>query len=318
MKFIKFLLLATATVLTLSANAQEVKKTVLGVESFTCSADFSQSDAEMVRNQIISAIRKTGRVIVVDNSSATSDVLNKEAERRKRESAMDANTVKDMSSLNANSLLSVSLDQLAVTKEVYEDYEYVKGSDGKTRKQVKGRYPYLKATITYTVKITDCEKGAVQAQETYSYSDGSYNTLDNKAEYETADAARDGILRHCVSEDAFKLLILNTFKTQGKIIQVDETNGKKAKTVYINLGSENGIEKKQYLEVYKEVDVAGEISKKLIGEVEVQEVMGPSRCLAKVKKGGEDIQQVLNAGGNLPVQTREVKQRGFLGLGGIK
>lgn len=316
MKLSKLIVLAFATMIALSANAQELKKKVLGVEGFSYSSSFSAADVEMVRNQIINSIQSLGRVIVVDRKAAAN--LKSEAENRKQESAMDANSVADMKTLNANSILTANLDQLAISNEVYEETESYKGSDGKYHTRVLGRYPYLKATISYTVKITDCETGTVQAQENFAYSSGGYDKSNHKADYTNAQEAHDGMLRRCVSDDAFKMLILNTFRAQGKILQVDEGDAKKAKKVFISLGSEDGIVKKQYLEVFKELDIAGELSRKMIGEVEVEEVLSGSRCLAKVKKGGEDIMQVLNAGGNLPVQTREVKQRGFLGFGGVK
>ena len=110
-------------------------------------------------------------------------------------------------------------------------------------------------------------------------------------------------------------MILNTFKAQGKVLQVEKGDAKKAKTVYISLGSEDGIAVKQILEVYKEFDLAGEVTTKLIGEVEVVELLGGTRCLAKVKKGGDVIQQTLAAGGNLPVKSRNVTQKFF---GGVK
>lgn len=55
--------------------------------------------------------------------------------------------------------------------------------------------------------------------------------------------------------------------------------------------------------------------KKLIGEVEVLEIIGASRCLAKVKNGGDVILQVMSAGGSLPVQSRDVKAKYW---GGVK
>lgn len=314
MNCIKICTVAIATLLASMVNAQELKKTVLGIESFTYSSSFSPADVETFRNQIINAIKNTGRVIVVDHSSSTNSALNAESERRKSESAMDANTVDDMISLNANSILTAHLDQLSITREVYEDKETVKVGD-RYQTRVKGRYPYIKATLTYTIKITDCASGTVQAQETYTMSDGMYSILKNKADYESADEAHRGIMRKCVNQDQITLLILNTFKAQGRIVQVDEGTPKAAKTVYISLGSEDGIETKQVLEVYKEFDIAGEVSRKLIGEVMIVEVLGASRSLAKVKKGGEEIQQVLSAGGNLPVQSRDVKIKTF---GGIK
>lgn len=315
MKTIKSLLLVFAVMCVSVANAQELKKTVLGVEDFTYSSSFSEADVEMIRNQIVGAIQKTGRVIIADHNSSTEQALHAESERRKQESAMDANTVADMSTLNANSILTVHLDQLTATQKVYVEKESVKGSDGKVREVIKGQYPYYEATISYTIKITDCKNGSVQLQQSFSNSAGRYDTYNHKAEYDNPQAAREAVVRNCVSQDKFTILILNTFKAQGKILQVDEGDAKKAKTVYISLGSEDGVEKKQILEVYKEVDVAGEVSKKLIGEVEVLEIMGASRCLAKVKKGGDLIQQVIAAGGKLPVQTRDVKAKFF---GGVK
>ena len=211
--------------------------------------------------------------------------------------------------------MAVNLDQLSVTKETYEDIEYVKGSDGKLQKKVKGRYPYLKGDFTYTVKITDCEKGMVQAQRTFTISDGGVQGETFQSKYKTPDEVREALVRKCVNDDEFKVLILNTFKPEGKILQINEGTPKKAKTVYVSLGSDDGIEIKQILEVYKEIDIAGEISKRLIGEAEIIEIMGPSRCLIKIKNGGEEVQQVLSSGGVLTVQTRDVKMKFF---GGVK
>lgn len=315
MKLIKSILLVIFVIASVSANAQELKKKVLAVGDFTYSKSFSSEDASLLRNQIVKAVQNTGRVIVVDHNTSTQSELNAESERRKQESAIDANEVADMVSLNSNSILTGNLDQLAVTKETYEDVEYYKNSEGKTLKRVKGTHTYLQGVLTYTVKITDCETGMVQAQQTFSISGGGidYETL--QSIYKNGDELRKGIMSRCVNEDAFKVLILNTFKPEGKILQVNEGTAKKAKTVYASLGSDDGIEIKQILEVYKEIDIAGEISKRLIGEAEIIEILGPSRCLIKLKNGGQEVQQVLSSGGVLIVQTRDVKLK-F--LGGVK
>lgn len=316
MKLIRCLLFVIFAIANVSADAQELKKKVLGIGAFTySSSSFTREDVEIVRNQIIKAVQNTGRVVVVDHNSSTQHELYAEAERRKQESAMDANSVADMVSLNSNSILTVSFDQLSITRETYVDYEYVKGSDGKTQKKIKGKYPYLKGVFTYTVKITDCERGIVQAQQTFSTEDGWVDTETGQSKYSNAEEVREALMRRCVSGDQFKVLILNTFKPQGKILQINEGTTKKAKTVYVSLGSEDGIETKQVLEVFKELDIAGEISKRLIGEVQIIEILGPSRCLVKVKNGGEEIHQVMSSGGVLTVQTRDVKMKFF---GGVK
>jgi hypothetical protein len=316
MRLLKYcLLLAVATIGISSVSAQELKKAVLAVEEFSYSREyFDSNDSEILRNQLISAIRNTQRVIVVDHDSSD-DNLREEAERRKQESAMDANSVADMVTLNSNSILSASLDRLLITKEVHEEYKTQKTSDGKEKKVLVGQYPYIKARLIYTVKITDCETGRVQAQNTYEKTTGGLD-YENKCSYNlNQKAAREYIMAHCVNSDDIKVLIYNTFKAKGKILMVDQGNAKKAKTVYINMGSSDGIQKGQKLEVYQEIDIAGEISKKYIGQVEILEVLGDSRCIAKVKKGGDVIQQVLSAGGSLPVETKDVKLKFF---GGIK
>lgn len=315
MKLIKSLLVVILAIASVSVNAQELKKKVLAVGDFTYSTSFSKDEASIVRNQIIKAVQNTGRVIVVDHSSSTQSELYAEGERRKQESAMDANEVADMVSLNSNSILAVNLDQLSVTKETYEDVEYYKDSEGKTHKRVKGRYPYLKGDFTYTVKITDCEKGMVQAQRTFTISDGGVQGESFQSKYKTTDEVREALVRKCVNDDEFKVLILNTFKPEGKILQAEDGAAKKVKTVYVSLGSDDGVEIKQILEIYKDIDIAGEVSKRLIGEAEIIEILGPSRCLVKIKSGGQEVQQVLSSGGVLTVQTRDVKMKFF---GGVK
>lgn len=309
MKNLFQLLIAIAiVVLPFRTKAEELKKSVLAIERFTYSSSFSEADVEMVRNQIINVIQSTGRVIVADHNSSTDKALASEAARRKQESAMDANEVDDMGTLNANSVLTVHLDQIAVTKEIYEE-----STGYGDKKVVKGRYPYFRGTITYTVKITDCKNGAVQAQQTFSKSSGSFSTYDHTPTYATEKAAHDGVLNGCAGDD-LKIMVMNAFKPEGMILQIDQSDAKKAKTVYVNMGSEDGISKGQTLQVFKEVEIAGEVSRKFIGEIKVEEVMSASRCLAKVSKGGEDILQVLASGGKLPVQARDVKSSFWGGL----
>ena len=110
MNFIKCLLLVVTSMVISCVNAQEIKKTVLGIGKFNYSYPFTSEDAELIRNQIVRVIQSTGRVVVVDHDSSIKSDLRAEAERRKQESAMDANTVADMVSLNSNSILTVDLD----------------------------------------------------------------------------------------------------------------------------------------------------------------------------------------------------------------
>lgn len=290
MRHIKLLLTAIAAIACISTiNAQESRKAVLGIDEVSYSNYFTAVDVEMFRSKLVNAIQKTGRVTVVDYNATTRDAV------------------------EANFVLTASLDQLRITREMYEDKKTEK-VNGKYKTFVKGIYPYLKATVSYTVKIIDCYTGAVQNQETYNISSGSFNSYSHKPDYYTHEAAHKGIMEKSVNPDDIAVLILNTFKVQGRVLQLEKGDAKKARTVYVSLGYDDGVEEKQILEVYKDIDIAGEISHKLIGEIEITEIMGPSRCLAKVRKGGEEILQALSNNENMPVLTRDVSARLFGGV----
>lgn len=267
----------------LSASAQ-ANKPVLTVESFTSSSDDYEL-AQFVRNRVISAIQETGRVNVVDVKDDAQ--LKKEQERRKQESAMsDAGRVGEMKTLNANSILKGSIDLFHIEESRSTD------KNGKVSVTYKG-------TLTYTLSITDATNGTVIGQK--QFTNTSYGSTSSEAAKEVAE----------IKITPIKQFILNTFAVGGKIIAVDQSDKGKAKTVYIDLGSADGVKKGQKMEVYKEVEVAGEKSQKLVGEIQVTEVMSAGRSLCKVGKGGDVILSELEKGANLPVKTKEQKSNFF-------
>lgn len=291
MKRINYLLAVVATVMmVLPSSAQENRKTILGIDNVSYSKYFSQIDEEMFRSQLVSAIQRTGRVVIVDYNATN-------------ENAIDADC-----------MLSASLDRLTVSEEIYEDKETRKMDDGKYKTFIKGRYPYIKATVNYSIKIIDCGSGTIINQQSYTISSGYLNTANHKPDYLSFSAAHKGVMEKCVKPDDIAVLILNTFKVQGMVLQMDNGDARKAKTVYISLGSDDGVEPKQILEVFKEVNIAGEISQRLIGEVEITEILGSSRSLAKVRKGGDEILSCLVSGCRMPVRTRNVSVKLFGGV----
>lgn len=95
------------------------------------------------------------------------------------------------------------------------------------------------------------------------------------------------------------------FKIEGTIVQIEEVKNKKAKTVYIDLGKTKGVLESQKFLVYAEVDIAGEISRKEIGQLNVKEVLSAGRSLCKVTKGGEEIFRLNQEGTKLIVVSRK-------------
>lgn len=304
MKIYKSLMSAIVTMLVSVSNAgaQIDKKTVIRVDDVTYSSPFTEMDAQMIRNKIIVAINNTRRVRVVDNSSSIQNLLYAESERRKRESAMDGNTVADMTTINADSRLSIELKSMQITPKVQKDTKSVIDSDGKPKQVVAREYTYYDAELIYNVTITDCESGKEQGREVFFVEDGGVSFKDGP-EYTSEEDAHNGIIRVTYPDLLINRLILNTFKAHGKILQADEGDAKKAKTVFIDLGSSDGVNESHFFDVYKETNNTRE----LIGEIEVIEILSASRCLAKVKKGGDAIQYVLSTGGNPLVISKDVK-----------
>jgi hypothetical protein len=139
-------------------QAQEVKKSVLSVYAFQYASSFGEADVVTVRNKIIATIQETGRVAVVDNSSLTANALTNEAERRKQETAMnDAGRVADISTLDANFILTGTLGSLTVTRSD------VQTKDGRTLVSYDSK-------INYTLSIINPANGTVVSQKTFDES----------------------------------------------------------------------------------------------------------------------------------------------------
>lgn len=73
-------------------------------------------------------------------------------------------------------------------------------------------------------------------------------------------------------------------------------NGKKAKTVYINLGYDDPIKEGQRFDVMEDGMIDGNYMEDKVGEVRIDKIMGPKISLCKVNKGGEDILRIINEG----------------------
>ncbi len=278
---IKIFLLCLCALASLApaALAQTVTKPVLTVEDFQ--GNVPKSALELLRNRVIAGIQKSGRVEVIDVHNEAA--LKAEQMRRESELAMgDAGRVDEMGSLMSNAILKGSIDNISVRRGEQTDINGVK------------RIVY-RATATYTLSIINAANGTLEKQENFE-SIGSG---------ETEAAAASASLE--ISQKPLERFINNVYKVQGKIEEIEANDGKKAKSVYVNLGSNDGIAKGKKLEVSKEITIAGKKSNKLIGEVTVTEVMGENISLCKVNKGGEEILTEFNKGTTLPVKTKEEK-----------
>jgi hypothetical protein len=158
------------------------------------------------------------------------------------------------------------------------------------------------ATITYTLTIT--EVATKLTKNTKTFKETGLASTDEKA---IMDAAED------VSVNMSRLVDEN-FKVSATIKTLDQIDEKKgiAKTCYVSIGSELGIQKGQIFEVFADVEVAGERISKKIGELKAKEVLSGTLTLCEVKNGGDVIKRNFEAGIPMVIQSRAKKD--FLGV----
>ena len=130
---------------------------------------------------------------------------------------------------------------------------------------------------------------------------GSTGDTPDEAIIKTLDYAK-------ISMDDF---VNEYFKIEGTIVQVESTKKDKAQTVYIDLGTKRGIKKSQKFRVYIEMDIAGELSLKEVGRLNVKEVLSGTRSLCTVSKGGEEIMKATREEKKLIVISRPDTFLGF-------
>ena len=281
------LFLVFALCASVASSAQGVTKQVVNVEGFSYSNDFSQAEAAIVRNNVIQSLQSTKRIIVVDLAQQQS--IQSEAERRKSEAAMnDEHEVADITQLNANYILKGMLN--SVNTEHKSGKNIIGG----------GTYSYYETTLNYTIQLIDPATGATMSSYSYTASG-----RDDNSQQASRSAAVNG------SSANMKKFIEEAFPVKGTIVQVAEGDSKKAKTVYINLGNDQGIQKGQKFVVYVVIDIAGEKSEKEIGTLTAVEVMSASRTLCKVNDGGDVI--ATNLASNVEMTIKSRAKKGLFG-----
>lgn len=261
--------------------AQQVTKQVVNVEDFSNQSGCNANEVEIVRNNVINSLQATKRIIVVDLKQQ--NLVKAEAERRKSEAAMNDNhEVAEITQLNANYIIRGVVNSI----------------DTQTRRsEYKGKVSVSWTTeLKYTIQLIDPSTGATQNSYNYSASATSYDNA--------SDSRRDAVAN---SAKNMKKFIEDAFPVKGTILQVAEGDSKKAKTVYINLGTDQGIQKGQKFVVYAVVDVAGEKSEKEIGTLTAAEVMSATRTLCKVNNGGDVIAANLASNAEMTIKTRATK-----------
>lgn len=277
------------------AQSETGGKETVYIDYFTKSSDVNSSDVETLRNKIIEGITATQRVKVID--VASNEILRTEALRRQETSAMGDVTARkeEMSTLGAGSLIQGHVTSLITTRK--------KDSDGNVS---------YESTVKFTIKVVDASNGTLSATESF----------DNLGIDDTAETSVARCLD--ISNTSINKFVQKYFKVEGTIVQlkdVKEKKGKKmAETVYINLGSANGVKKGQDFIVYEIVNINGTLGEQEIGSIKISQIMSESLSLCKVgKKGGDRILEIMQEcatgdnGAKIVIRTKEVGFWGGLG-----
>lgn len=294
LKIIKKLLLLVAFVaIVCTAGAQEGKKRML-VDYFTKSSSVRANLADPVRNQVISGILKTNRLIVIDVDGEAS--LKIEESRRTSEEAMGDSAARlgETKKLGANYLLSGSVDLLSTEKKIHEN----KDSGKKTT--------YYVAALTFTLKVISVADGSVYASETYKVSGGGYLLGAGSTEQKAVDGAVSLV------GDKMETFIDIYFPLIGEIAELKDAKKGKLNTCYITIGSVHGVAKGQYVEVSKITQIAGRTSTVVLGRMKIDSVVAEDLSECNVTKGGKEIYEAFQNGDKLVVKT--IKDAGIGGL----
>lgn len=142
------------------------------------------------------------------------------------------------------------------------------------------------AKISYQLKVTRIRDNEIVANQTFEASSTSLFSK-FRTELDAVNSAVDYM------DAQIPDFVDEVFKSYGKVIEVAEIKKDAAKTVYISLGSDDGIVKGQKLDVRVEKSVGGRTINKVVGEIKVESVEGVDISLCKVTKNGKEIQQAM-------------------------
>lgn len=285
-----FSTLIAALSIVLTMSAQDQQKVNLLVDYFYTPKTVKQAHASLIRNVVIDALNNSNRVRIIDVESTPTLAL----EESRREVGVSAGDNMERLAL----MTQEGADMLL--QGVVNDISFKETTTTNSKGE---KTTTLAPIINLTLKVIDPKTGTVSETSTITIPSGMFD--------------KDALLLVAHSEDeavstySKKLLprkmrkvINDAFPVEGKVLEIGESKKNEAKTLYIDLGSNFGAKAKQKFDVREVRIVAGRTSKKIIGEIEVQEVEGDDISLCKVNKGGKEIQESLDAGNTLIITSK--------------
>lgn len=261
-------------------------------QQFDNSANVKDAWVAMVRGAVLEGINATNRTTLID--AVTEASRYEEELRRLKENLAtdDLETTEALQTRGANVLISGDVTALPVTGTPLD-----------------GGGTSYKATVTFILRIVNALDGALIDTKTFTVPK-EIAGISLKGLY-TLSKSQDEAVQNIKSEitKAMKGFVAETFPVAGTIEEVESLskNNKEIEKFYISIGSEDGLVEGEKLDVKTERKVGQKTASKVIGEVEVVEIVGDDISLCKVKKGGADIKAAYDAGQNIKVSTKTKK-----------
>ena len=257
----------------LSVTLHAQKQTLL-VDDFSCDVTVPSNVISNIRAAVIDGIAQTNRVALVDALTVDPTLEN---------SPMD-NALK----YRASYILQGKLLNREAT------------DDGISARKFHSRDNIYKEKFTIRLQLIRTSDGTIIFSR--NYEENGASSGQESSQYYALKRALVNI-RYQMRD-----FVEQNFKVHGSIVELVSDNGKRAKSVYINLGYDDPIKEGQRFDVMVRTSLSQEYMEHKIGEVRIQEIVGPKYSLCKVmSKGGEDILKALELGSQLHIISRQSK-----------
>lgn len=243
----------------------------------------------LIRNSVMSALQQSKRATIIDATSEAA--LAQEQKRREAgvSSGGDMERTAVQRQQGANYILTGTVDQIDITKT--EETE-TKDDKKVPKRDGNGNIIYTyKAIINFTLKLLDANEGTVAHTEAFRLQDGGLLDFSSPLPAASPDEAVSAWVKTIPKK--MRSFIGEAFPLEGKVWKYGEVKKDKAETVYIKLGSDQGVHKGDKFDIRALIDEEGIVERRIIGLVEVTDIQ-PQYCVCKVKEGKKAIFVTLN------------------------
>jgi len=278
-----FFLIYLSWSISFSQNA--VSKPTLGILPFKYDDSQCSEAARLAENLTYETFVNSGRLNIVEREFFSE--LENEKWRQSSDDFLNGEVISKTKSRGAQYLLIGQVTRCQTERKYSE---------------TSGSY-YFTADLTVSIRITDVESTSVIISDNWDNSgigsislDGLFNNADTPEEAMANEAKRLGKEMEKFLEKYYPL--------EGRILQRLTGLQSKEGDLVISLGTEHGIREKDRLIVYHKSIVADRSYNRDIGELKVNAVNGRDISTAEIRKGEEDIYQLLNQGETLYVRSK--------------